>query len=134
MHADPAWFADRMERMLALLRDGGIAPPRRTVVSLAQAGEALPQALGQGRTIGKLVLRLPPTDRGWSCRHLPDHRRHRGGRASDGALAVGFGRRTGGAGGASCAGRPGCQSVAADVTDRDALASLLRTLAEHCVA
>ena len=58
MRADPAWFADRMARILALIGDGCLAPPRRTVLPLAQAGEAL-QALGQGRTIGKLVLRIP---------------------------------------------------------------------------
>ncbi|MBS0541437.1 MAG: SDR family NAD(P)-dependent oxidoreductase, partial [Proteobacteria bacterium] len=58
MRADPTWFADRMKKILTLVGDGSLAPPRRTVLPLAQAGEAL-QALGQGRTIGKLVLRVP---------------------------------------------------------------------------
>ncbi len=58
MRADPAWFADRMAKILTLIADGRLAPPRRTVLPLAQAEEAL-QALGQGRTVGKLVLRLP---------------------------------------------------------------------------
>jgi acyl transferase domain-containing protein/NADPH:quinone reductase-like Zn-dependent oxidoreductase/SAM-dependent methyltransferase/acyl carrier protein len=56
--AEEGWFADRMGRILALLQAGDIAPPHRCVVALPQAREAL-QTLGQGRTIGKTVVRFP---------------------------------------------------------------------------
>jgi acyl transferase domain-containing protein/NADPH:quinone reductase-like Zn-dependent oxidoreductase/acyl carrier protein/SAM-dependent methyltransferase len=58
IRADDGWYADRMQRVLTLLKDQRLLAPRRTVLPIAQAGEAL-QALGQGRTIGKLVLRWP---------------------------------------------------------------------------
>ncbi len=60
--ADPAWFADRMGRVLALLRDGALPLPRRSVLPMAVAEDAF-QALAQGRAIGKLVLRPPQTPR-----------------------------------------------------------------------
>ena len=127
MLADPAWFADRMGRILTLLRDGRIPPPRRTVTPLAQAGEAL-QALGQGRTIGKLVLRLPrpvPVDPAGTYLIT-------GGTGAVGRTMARW-LSAAGAGRVVLAARhvqdvPGCQSVAVDVTDRDALAGLLRTL------
>jgi len=55
---DSGWFVDRMGKVLVLLRDGKLAPPRRTVLPVVLAAEAL-RALGQGRTVGKLILRLP---------------------------------------------------------------------------
>ncbi len=58
MAADPLWFGDRMTRILELVRDGRLALPRRTVLPLARAEEGL-RALGQGATVGKLVLRFP---------------------------------------------------------------------------
>ncbi len=60
--ADPGWFADRMGRILALLRDGAIALPRRTVLPMALAEDAF-QDLAQGRVIGKIVLRPPQPPR-----------------------------------------------------------------------
>ncbi|MDR3537910.1 MAG: beta-ketoacyl synthase N-terminal-like domain-containing protein [Acetobacteraceae bacterium] len=127
MRADPGWFVDRMERVLALLRDGRLVPPRRTVLPLAQASEAL-QALGQGRTIGKLVMRLPqPVVLRADASYLIT--------GGTGAVGQALGRWLLGAG----AGRvvlaarhpvamPGCETVAIDVTDPAALAALLRTL------
>jgi acyl transferase domain-containing protein/NADPH:quinone reductase-like Zn-dependent oxidoreductase/acyl carrier protein len=60
--ADPGWFADRMGRILALLRDGAIPLPRRSVLPMALAEEAF-QSLAQGRAIGKFVLRPPQPPR-----------------------------------------------------------------------
>ncbi|WP_439551422.1 beta-ketoacyl synthase N-terminal-like domain-containing protein [Falsiroseomonas sp.] len=60
--ADPGWFADRMARILALLRDGAIALPRRSVMPMALAEEAF-QSLAQGRVIGRIVLRPPQPPR-----------------------------------------------------------------------
>jgi len=56
--ADRGWFADRMGRVLALLKDGALPLPRRSVLPMALAEDAF-QALAQGRAIGKLVLAPP---------------------------------------------------------------------------
>ncbi|MGH7031979.1 MAG: polyketide synthase dehydratase domain-containing protein, partial [Stellaceae bacterium] len=58
MAADPLWLTDRMNRILELIKDERLSPPRRTVLPLTQAENGL-RALGQGATIGKLVLRFP---------------------------------------------------------------------------
>jgi NADPH:quinone reductase-like Zn-dependent oxidoreductase len=129
MEADPGWFADRMTRMLGLLQAGLLSPPRRTVMPLAQASEAL-QSLGQGRTIGKLVLRLPGP-----IMVRPDGTYLVTG--GTGAVGQAMARRlvAEGAGRVVLAARrpatvPGCETVAVDVSDREALAALLATLPE----
>ena len=128
---DPVWFADRMGRVLALLA-AGLAPPRRTVLPLAQAGEAM-QSLGQGRSTGKLVLRLPvaPPLRA-DATYLVT-----GGTGTVGGALAGW-LRANGAGRVVLAARhappdgagfdPGCETVALDITDRAALAALLAGL------
>jgi NADPH:quinone reductase-like Zn-dependent oxidoreductase/acyl carrier protein len=127
MRADSDWFVNRMQRVLALLKEGLLEPPRRTVLPLAQAGEAL-QALGHGRTIGKLVLRLPQP--------IPVHANGTylvtGGSGAVGRSMAGW-LVSAGAGRVVLASRraqvvPGCEPAAVDVADRDALAALLRTL------
>jgi acyl transferase domain-containing protein/SAM-dependent methyltransferase/aryl carrier-like protein len=55
---ESTWMIDRMSKLLALMRDGKLVPPRRTVLPFVLAKEAL-RALGQGRTVGKMVLKLP---------------------------------------------------------------------------
>jgi len=129
MRADPAWFTDRMAKILALVGDGRLAPPRRTVLPLAQTGEAL-QALGQGRTVGKLVLRVPaePTIR-TDATYLVTGGTGGVGRALAGWLA------DKGAGRVVLASRRAApnldarfETVALDVSDANAVAALLARL------
>ena len=127
MRATQGWFADRLAKVLALVEEGRLQPPRRTVLPVAQASEAL-QALGHGRTIGKLVLRLPqpvPID--------PDGEYVvTGGSGAVGRALAGW-LVAAGAGRVVLASREpqpriGCETAAVDVADGDALAALLRTL------
>lgn len=129
LRADPTWFADRMKKILALVGDGRLAPPRRTVLPLAQAREAL-QALGQGRTIGKLVLRIPvePVLRG-DATYLVTGGTGGLGRALAGWLKEhGAGRVVLAARHADpCATMP-FETVALDVADKAAVAALVERL------
>ncbi|MBN8926641.1 MAG: SDR family NAD(P)-dependent oxidoreductase [Rhodospirillales bacterium] len=127
MAADPGWFADRMRAGLALLREGRLTPPRRSVFPLALAGEAL-QALAQGRTIGKLVLRFPTapaTDGTWLVT---------GGTGAVGR-AIARALRAAGVPRVVLAARhpaevPGCETVECDVTVPSAVEVLLRDLSD----
>ena len=124
---DSGWFVDRMGKLLALLRDGKLAPPRRTVLPFVLAGEAL-RALGQGRTVGKLVLKLPtaPAIRA-DASYLVT-----GGTGDVGRALAGW-LKDNGAGRVDRAGPPRAETkptrasrrVAADVTDREALARVI---------
>jgi acyl transferase domain-containing protein/NADPH:quinone reductase-like Zn-dependent oxidoreductase/SAM-dependent methyltransferase/acyl carrier protein len=124
--ADPGWFADRMARVLALLRQGAIPLPRRTVMSMALAEDGF-QALAQGRAIGKLVLRpsQPPliagtwlvTGAGTVGTAIADWLAQRGAARVVVASRSGIG-----------AGRH--DSVALDTADRDSVAALLAGLPE----
>jgi NAD(P)-dependent dehydrogenase (short-subunit alcohol dehydrogenase family) len=127
MAEDPYWFADRMARILELVRDGRLPPPRRTVLPAAQAQEAL-RALGQGATIGKLILRFPQP-----------LRLHRDGTYLVTGGTGGIGRTLAGRLAAGGAGRvvlaarhPSAdadfESVAVDIADAAGTAALLRGL------
>jgi polyketide synthase 12 len=127
MAADPGWFTDRAGRVLELVREGLLPLPRRTVLPLALAEEGL-RALGQGLTIGKLVLRFPQPLR---LRGDGTYLVTGGTGGVGGALA----RRlaAGGAGRVVLAARhPPADSefetVAVDVADRAALSTVLRGL------
>jgi polyketide synthase 12 len=152
MARDPAWFTNRMSRILALVRSGELAPPRRTVLPLAQATEVL-QALGQGRTTGKLVLRMPqPVPVRADGTYLVTGGTGAAGRALAGWLKeAGAGRVVLAARGAAVPGvnaggvqapsvdtslgmldgrksGAGCETVRADVADPEVLAGLIRSL------
>jgi NADPH:quinone reductase-like Zn-dependent oxidoreductase len=123
---DSSWFIDRMGTLLALLRDGKLTPPQRTVLPLALAEEAL-RSLGQGRTVGKLVLKLPtaPTIRAEASYLVT------GGTGDVGRALAGW-LKDNGAGRVIVLGRhapkeadPRFESVAVDVTDREALARVI---------
>src|SRR6185312_4995562 len=122
---DSGWFVDRMGKLVALLRDGKLAPPRRTVLPFVLAGEAL-RALGQGRTVGKLVLKLPtaPTIRA-DASYLVT-----GGTGDVGRALAGW-LKDNGAGRVVVLARnaqqpdPLFETVAADVTDRAALTRVI---------
>ncbi len=128
---ESGWFIDRMGKLLALLRDGRLAPPRRTVLPLVLAGEAL-RALGQGRTVGKLVLTLPtaPMIRA-DASYLVTGGTGDVGRALAGWLKdQGAGRVVVLARHATQQPDPRFETVALDVTDREALARLIDGLAD----
>ncbi len=123
---DPNWFVDRMGKLLILLRDGKLVPPRRTVLPLVLAEEAL-RSLGQGRTVGKLVLKLPvaPTIQ-VDASYLVT-----GGTGDVGRALAGW-LKDNGAGRVIVLGRhpskeadPRFESVAVDVTDREAVARVI---------
>ena len=108
------------------MRDGKLAPPRRTVLPLGLADEAL-RALAQGRTVGKLVLKLPtmPTVSA-DASYLVT-----GGTGDVGRALAGW-LKDNGAGRVVVLGRhapkevdPRFESVALDVTDREALARVI---------
>jgi acyl transferase domain-containing protein/NADPH-dependent curcumin reductase CurA/acyl carrier protein/short-subunit dehydrogenase len=123
---DPNWFVDRMSKLLALLRDGKLAPPRRTVLPLALTEEAL-RALGQGRTVGKLVLKLPVAP----AIHADASYLVTGGTGDVGRALAGW-LKDNGAGRVIVLGRRApkeadarFETVAVDVTDREVLARVI---------
>ncbi|MGE5268926.1 MAG: SDR family NAD(P)-dependent oxidoreductase, partial [Thiohalocapsa sp.] len=129
--ADPGWFADRLQRVLDMLQAGHLPLPRRTSLPLAAAGAGL-RALADGATIGKLVVRLPrPLAIRGDASYL----------VTGGAGAVGHALarqlKLAGAGEVVLLSRPASahsdfgpdfRTVAADVTDADAVAAVLREL------
>jgi acyl transferase domain-containing protein len=125
--ADAGWFAESMRRILALIESGRLRSPRRTVVPLARAGEAL-RALAEGSTIGKLVVRFPQPPK---LRADSTYLVTGGTGAVGGALARWL--ADAGAGEVVLAARrapadPDFTTVAVDVADRAAMAELLQSL------